>query len=130
MARLKPDGNAYLGPNAGIQPIPYLHGYHSSKEAQCVRNIYTDYFVGPHGSILWQQHQATPDELNVYLLYILLNVTVCRSAKSVASNWETGLQGCINISCLCCTTCPTVEGGTDPVLQMFNITTESTNNLL
>ena len=59
MARLNPDGNAYLGPNAGIQPIPYLRGYHSSKEAQRVRNIYTNYFVGPHGSIPWQQHQAT-----------------------------------------------------------------------
>ena len=58
MARLNLDGNVYLGPNAGIQPIPYLHGYHSSKEAH-VRNIYTDYFVGPHGSIPWQQHQAT-----------------------------------------------------------------------
>ena len=59
MARLNPDGNAYLGPNAGIQPIPYLRGYHSSKEAQHVRNIYTNYFVGPHGSIPWQQDQAT-----------------------------------------------------------------------
>ena len=59
MARLNPDGHAYLGPNAGIQPIPYLRGYHSTKEAQCVRDIYKDYFVGPHGSIPWQQHQAT-----------------------------------------------------------------------
>ena len=58
MARLNPDGNAYLGPNAGIQPIPYLRGYHSSNEAQRVRNIYKDYFVGPHGSIPWHGRQA------------------------------------------------------------------------
>ena len=36
MARLNPEGNVYLGPNAGIQPIPYLRDYHSSNEAQCV----------------------------------------------------------------------------------------------
>ena len=58
MARLNPEGNLYLGPNAGIQPIPYLCGYHSSNEAQRVRNIYKDYFVGLHGSIPWQGRQA------------------------------------------------------------------------
>ena len=58
MARLNPEGNLYLGPNAGIQPIPYLCGYHSSNEAQRVRNIYKDYSVGLHGSIPWQGRQA------------------------------------------------------------------------
>ena len=58
MGGLNPDGAQYLGPNAALQPIPALNGYHSSNEALRVRNIYKDYFVGPYGSVPWQQRQA------------------------------------------------------------------------
>ena len=58
MARLNPDGAQYLGPHAGLRPLPYLNGYHSHNETRRVRHVYKNYFVGPHGSLHWQQRQA------------------------------------------------------------------------
>ena len=53
--RLNPDGDPYLQEDGAILDLPNLHGYHSPAQVRAIRDVYTQYFMRPEGSLTWQE---------------------------------------------------------------------------
>ena len=53
--RLNPDGDPYLQEDGAILDLPNLHGYHSPQHVRATRDVYTQYFMRPEGSLTWQE---------------------------------------------------------------------------
>ena len=52
--RLNPDHDPYLQEDGAILDLPNLHGYHSPQQVRAIRDVYTQYFGRPEGSVNWQ----------------------------------------------------------------------------
>ena len=53
MGQLNPQGAAYMQPHVMLQQFKN-QGYHGSRTAERVRNIYMDYFNSNVGAVPWQ----------------------------------------------------------------------------
>ena len=58
-AELNPEQRPFMHGNGIMRRIPRLPGYRSANDAQEVRQIYTDYFNSPQGSVSWQQRRVS-----------------------------------------------------------------------
>ena len=58
-SQLNPENIPYLEDEGLIRYLPRLHGYHASRDAQGIRDIFKYYFNSPHGATQWQHQRVS-----------------------------------------------------------------------